>query len=67
MQQAASLPEFTHPFRAYSPADFTFPLPEGHRFPQYKYEGVRQQLTGRLPILTTPQLRWADAGRVLAA
>ncbi|GHF99706.1 histone deacetylase [Deinococcus piscis] len=59
-----ALPAFGHPFRAYSPADFTFPLPEGHRFPQYKYSGVREQLLGRLPILTTPQLRWADAGRV---
>lgn len=58
------LPAFGHPFRAYSPADFTFPLPEGHRFPQYKYAGVREQLSGRLPILTTPQLRWAEAGRV---
>lgn len=47
--------------RAYSPADFTFPLPEGHRFPQYKYEGVRQLLAPLLPILTTPQLSWADA------
>lgn len=52
-----------HPFRAYSPADFTFPLPEGHRFPAYKYEGVRQRLQGVLPILPTPQLTWADATR----
>ncbi|WP_135227792.1 histone deacetylase [Deinococcus fonticola] len=50
-----------HPFRAYSPADFGFPLPEGHRFPYYKYAGVRDRLAGLLPILDTPQLTWADA------
>lgn len=53
----------SHPYRAYSPADFGFPLPEGHRFPYYKYEGVRQYLQGQLPILPTPQLTWADATR----
>ncbi|UFA50894.1 histone deacetylase family protein [Deinococcus radiophilus] len=53
-----------HPFRAYSPADFLFPLPEGHRFPLYKYAGVREQVQELLPVLPTPQLRWADAGRV---
>ena len=52
-----------HPYRAYSPADFGFPLPDGHRFPYYKYEGVRQRLGGLLPILPTPQLTWADATR----
>ncbi|MFD2610530.1 histone deacetylase [Deinococcus taklimakanensis] len=53
-----------HPFRAYSPADFEFPLPEGHRFPYYKYRGVRDRLSGLLPVLPTPALRWADAARV---
>lgn len=48
-------------FRAYSPADFHFPLPEGHRFPYYKYAGVRQMLQHQLPILETPQLSWAEA------
>ncbi|GAA5511919.1 histone deacetylase-like amidohydrolase [Deinococcus carri] len=55
---------FRHPFRAYTPAAYTFPLPEGHRFPAYKYAGVAQRLTGRLPMLDTPALRWADAARV---
>lgn len=60
------LPElgFRHAFRAYSPADYGFPLPDGHRFPYYKYEGVRQRLSPLLPVLDTPALRWADAARV---
>ncbi|WP_261663608.1 histone deacetylase [Deinococcus sp. Marseille-Q6407] len=61
---AATFPRFIHPFRAYSPAEFTFPLPEGHRFPQYKYEGVRERVLPLLPVLTAPRLRWAQAGRV---
>ena len=52
-----------HPFRAYSPADFHFPLPDGHRFPYYKYAGVREHLKDHLPVLDTPQLTWADATR----
>lgn len=52
-----------HPFRAYSPADFHFPLPDGHRFPYYKYVGVRNRLKDHLPILDTPLLTWADATR----
>lgn len=52
-----------HPFRAYSPAAFHFALPEGHRFPYYKYAGVRERLRGHLPILESPQLTWADATR----
>ncbi len=55
---------FSHPFRAYTPAAYTFPLPEGHRFPAYKYAGVRDRLTGLLPVLDTPALRWADAARI---
>ncbi|GGO37851.1 histone deacetylase family protein [Deinococcus humi] len=55
---------FSHPFRAYSPADFHFPLPEGHRFPYYKYAGVREVLRPHLPVLDTPALSWTDAARV---
>lgn len=57
-------PAFTHPFRAYSPADFHFPLPEGHRFPYYKYAGVRERLRAHLPVPDPPALTWADAARV---
>nr|WP_246580379.1 histone deacetylase [Deinococcus aestuarii] len=60
----APVPAFSHPFRAYTPASYTFPLPEGHRFPAYKYAGVRDRLAGLLPVLETPALRWADAARV---
>lgn len=56
--------DFSHPFRAYSPAEFEFPLPEGHRFPYYKYRGVRDRLSGLLPVLSTPALPWAVAGQV---
>ncbi|THF87875.1 histone deacetylase [Deinococcus sp. KSM4-11] len=51
-------------FRAYTPAAYDFPLPEGHRFPSYKYAGVRDRLSPLLPVLDTPALPWADAGRV---
>ncbi len=61
---AAASPPFAHPFRAYSPADFHFPLPEGHRFPYYKYAGVRELLRPHLPVPDAPALRWADAARV---
>ncbi|GHF48553.1 acetoin utilization deacetylase AcuC-like enzyme [Deinococcus metalli] len=52
------------PFQAYTPAAYVFPLPEGHRFPAYKYAGVRDRLSPLLPVLDTPALSWADAGRV---
>ncbi|GBF05040.1 histone deacetylase superfamily protein [Deinococcus aerius] len=55
---------FPHPFRAYTPAAYTFPLPEGHRFPAYKYAGVAEHLRPSLPVLDTPLLSWADAARV---
>ncbi|WP_288434549.1 histone deacetylase [uncultured Deinococcus sp.] len=55
---------FAHPFRAYTPASYGFPLPEGHRFPYYKYAGVRDLLRPALPVLETPALTWADAARV---
>lgn len=50
-----------HPYRAYTPAAYDFPLPEGHRFPYYKYKGVAERLAGVLPVLDTLNLRWADA------
>ncbi|AFZ68312.1 histone deacetylase family protein [Deinococcus peraridilitoris] len=51
-------------FRAYTPAEYTFPLPEGHRFPLYKYAGVALQLQGQLPILPAPALEWELAEAV---
>ncbi|ALW88777.1 histone deacetylase [Deinococcus actinosclerus] len=56
-------PDQTGPYRAWTPAAYTFPLPDGHRFPAYKYAGVRDRLSGRLPVLDTPNLSWADAAR----
>lgn len=61
MDQSAA---FRHPFRAYTPASYTFPLPEGHRFPLYKYAGIRDRVAPLLPVLETPMLRWAEAIRV---
>ena len=51
-------------FRAYTPAAYDFPLPEGHRFPYYKYQGMAERLGGLLPVIDTPNLPWATAGRV---
>jgi len=51
-------------FRAYTPVAYGFPLPEGHRFPLYKYAGVVDALRGRLPILDTPGLAWGHAEAV---
>ncbi|ULH15626.1 histone deacetylase [Deinococcus sp. KNUC1210] len=51
-------------FRAYTPAAYDFPLPEGHRFPYYKYRGMAERLSGLLPVLDTPNLSWAQAGRI---
>lgn len=51
-------------FRAYTPAAYSFPLPEGHRFPLYKYAGVVERLAGQLPILDTPALEWELAEAV---
>ena len=50
------------PFRAYTPAAYDFPLPEGHRFPYYKYRGVAERLRDLLPVLDTPTLTWTTAG-----
>ena len=52
------------PFRAYTPAAYDFPLPEGHRFPYYKYRGVAERLSDLLPVLDTPNLTWTMAGLV---
>ena len=51
-------------FRAYTPAAYEFSLPEGHRFPYYKYRGMAERLKGLLPVIDTPNLPWALAGRV---
>ena len=51
-------------FRAYTPAAYDFPLPEGHRFPYYKYRGMAERLNGLLPVIDTPNLPWATAGRI---
>lgn len=54
-------PVFAHPFVAYSPADEHFPLPEGHRFPYYKYAAMREILRPHLPIFAPEMLKWAQA------
>lgn len=51
-------------FRAYTPAAYSFPLPDGHRFPLYKYAGVVERLRGRLTILDAPRLEWELAEAV---
>jgi acetoin utilization deacetylase AcuC-like enzyme len=53
-----------HP-RAYSSAAYTVPLPEGHKFPMYKYAGVRDALDAHgLTILEPPRPTWAQVERV---
>ncbi|GAB5602904.1 histone deacetylase [Thermus sp. FJN-A] len=42
--------------RAYSTAHLAFPLPEGHPFPLYKYQGVAEALKGLLPVLPAPEV-----------
>ncbi|PYE56474.1 histone deacetylase family protein [Deinococcus yavapaiensis] len=51
-------------FRAYTPAAYDFPLPEGHRFPMYKYAGVVERLRDRIDILDAPRLEWELAEAV---
>ncbi len=51
-------------YRAYTPAEYEFPLPEGHRFPYYKYRMLADRLRDLLPVHDTPNLPWAVAGRV---
>src|SRR3712207_1591915 len=52
------------PPRGFSPAAYVFPLPHGHRFPQYKYAGVAERLRSRLAVVDTPGLDWALAEEV---
>jgi acetoin utilization deacetylase AcuC-like enzyme len=50
---------------AYSSAAYTMTLPEGHKFPMYKYAGVRDALALEgVPILDPPRLDWALVERV---
>ncbi|ADV68236.1 histone deacetylase family protein [Deinococcus maricopensis] len=51
------------PYRAFTPAKYTFPLPEGHRFPAYKYAAVAERLAPLLPVEDTPGVEWALAER----
>jgi acetoin utilization deacetylase AcuC-like enzyme len=52
-------------FRAYSGSTYTIPLPEGHRFPMYKYAGVRDVLEqSGLEILEPPRPCWEQVERV---
>ena len=51
-------------YRAYTPAEYEFPLPEGHRFPYYKYRMLADRLRDLLPVVGTPNLPWAVAGRM---
>ena len=58
-----------HHFRAYSTSAYTVELPEGHRFPMYKYAGVREHLIqdGTLEpwqIMDPPRPTWAQIERV---
>ncbi|MBB6097022.1 acetoin utilization deacetylase AcuC-like enzyme [Deinobacterium chartae] len=54
---------------AYSPAYYSFPLPEGHRFPLYKYAGVLEALrpledAGQLELRDAAALPWELAEQV---
>ena len=52
-------------WRAYSSAAYTVPLPEGHKFPMYKYAGVRDALGAHgLTILEPPRPTWSQVERV---
>jgi acetoin utilization deacetylase AcuC-like enzyme len=56
-------------FRAYSSAAYAVELPDGHRFPMFKYARVRQNLMadGTLKpdnILDPPRLSWTQVERV---
>lgn len=57
-------------FRAYSGSTYTIPLPEGHRFPMYKYAGVRSILEQHsleqsgLKILEPSRPSWEQVERV---
>lgn len=56
-------------FRAYSSSAYTIGLPEGHRFPMYKYAGTREKLVadgvlGADAILDPPKPSWEQVERV---
>ena len=56
-------------FRAYSSSAYTMTLPEGHRFPMYKYAGTREKIVqdGVLEpdaILDPPRPTWEQVERV---
>jgi acetoin utilization deacetylase AcuC-like enzyme len=56
-------------FRAYSSSAYTIDLPEGHRFPMYKYAGTREKLIqdGVLEtsqIIDPPRPSWEQVERV---
>lgn len=56
-------------FRAYSSSTYTMTLPEGHRFPMYKYAGTREKLIqdGVLEasaVLDPPRPSWEQVERV---
>ncbi len=53
-------------FRAYSSSAYTIALPDGHRFPMYKYASVRDIVANDLPleILDPPRPSWQQVERV---
>ena len=52
-------------FRAYSSSAYTMTLPESHKFPMYKYAGVRDTLASEgLRILEPPRPEWSQVERV---
>jgi acetoin utilization deacetylase AcuC-like enzyme len=53
-------------FRAYSGSAYTIPLPEGHRFPMYKYASVREVVARelQLEVLEPPRPTWHQVERV---
>jgi acetoin utilization deacetylase AcuC-like enzyme len=52
-------------FKAYSSAAYSVALPPEHKFPMYKYAGVRDALALEgLPILEPPRPTWAQVERV---
>jgi acetoin utilization deacetylase AcuC-like enzyme len=53
------------PLRAYSSAAYTMVLPDGHKFPMYKYAGVRDALALEgVQILEPPRPDWTLVERV---
>jgi acetoin utilization deacetylase AcuC-like enzyme len=54
---------------AFAHDGFTYPLPEGHRFPLGKYRLVREAVEGfeRLEVRAAPSASWVDLGRAHVA